>query len=356
MDNYTPTFKARLGMFIFVGLSIFVIAIFFIGKQQNLFSPVFKVTTSFQNVSGLLVGNNIRFAGINVGIVDNITIINDSTVQVNLLIRRNVQQFIKSDSQAGIGSEGIIGERVLIITQGSSNAPIVQDGQHLLSNEPLEPDMIMASLHTSATHAEVITNQLSQILIDVNSGEGTIGKMIQDTTIAHNISETIANFKKSSQELDETIEVTKQNVFEFMEKLQLTAAKTEIASQELGEIMTKINSGEGALGALINDTTLSTNLNQTVINLMQGTKGLDDNMQALRQNFFFRRYIRRIERDELRKIDEEIELIKQQLEDDTELLEQHLEADLELMEQHLEADAELLEPHLDDDDDAGGNR
>ncbi|TVQ74466.1 MAG: MCE family protein, partial [Balneolaceae bacterium] len=335
--------------FIFVGLSIFVIAIFFIGKQQNLFSPVFKVTTSFQNVSGLLVGNNIRFAGINVGIVDNITIINDSTVQVNLLIRRNVQQFIKSDSQAGIGSEGIIGERVLIITQGSTNAPIVQDGQHILSKEPLEPDMIMASLYTSASHAEVITNQLSQIMIDVNSGEGTIGRMIQDTSIAHNIAQTIANFKKSSQDFDETIEVTQKNLFEFMEKLQQTAAKTEIASHELGEIMTKINRGEGTLGALINDTTLSANMNQTIINLMQGTKGLDDNMQALRQNFFFRRYIRRIERDELRKIDEEINLIKQKLEEDTELLEQHLEDDAELLEVYLEDDAVLSEPHIEDD-------
>ncbi len=342
MDNYTPTFKARLGMFIFVGLSIFVIAIFFIGKQQNLFNPVFKVTTNFQNVSGLLVGNNIRFAGINVGIVDNITIINDSTVQVNLLIRRNVQQFIKSDSQAGIGSEGIIGERVLIISQGSSNAPIVQDGQHIQSKEPLETDMIMASLYTSASHAEVITNQLSQIMIDVNSGEGTIGRMIQDTTIAFNIAETIANFKKSSQELDETIEVTKQNVFEFMEKLQLTAAKTEIASQELGEIMTKINSGEGTLGALINDTTLSANLNQTVINLMQGTKGLDDNMQALRQNFFFRRYIRRIERDELRKIDEEIRQLEEKLQDETRLLEDYMEDEINQLEQPIEEDTEVI--------------
>jgi phospholipid/cholesterol/gamma-HCH transport system substrate-binding protein len=137
MDNYTPAFKARLGMFIAVGLAIFVIAIFFIGRQQNLFNPVFKVTTNFQNVSGLLVGNNIRYSGINVGIVDNITIINDSTVQVDLLIRKNVQQFIKADSQAGIGSEGIIGDRVLIISQGSNDAPTVQDGQHILSKEPV---------------------------------------------------------------------------------------------------------------------------------------------------------------------------------------------------------------------------
>ena len=311
MDNYTPAFKARLGMFIAVGLAIFVIAIFFIGRQQNLFNPVFKVTTNFQNVSGLLVGNNIRYSGINVGIVDNITIINDSTVQVSMLIRKNVQQFIKADSQAGISSEGIIGDRVLVLTRGSSNAPMVQDGQHILSKEPVEMDEVMVSLQTSATNAEIITFQLSQIMTNVNSGEGALGRLIQDPTIADNITQTIENFKRSSEGLDETIEATKENVFEFMENLQLTAAKTEIASQQLGEIMTKINSGEGTLGALIHDTTMAENLNQTIISLMNSSHGLDENMQALKQNFFFRRYYRRIERDELRRIEEEIRLENQ---------------------------------------------
>ncbi|MEX0684864.1 MAG: MlaD family protein [Balneolales bacterium] len=312
MNEYTPAIKARLGVFIAIGLAIFMIAIFFIGKQQNLFNPVFKVTTNFHNVSGLLVGNNIRYSGINVGIVDNIIIINDSTVQVDMLIRRDVQQFIKADSQAGIGSEGIIGDRVLIITQGSNNARTVQDGQHILSKEPIETDLIMASLYTSASHAEIITHQLSQILINANSGKGALGRMIQDTTIADNITQTIENFKKSSEGFDETIEVTKQNVFEFMEKLQLTAAKTEIASQELGEIMTKINRGEGSLGVLIHDTTMADNMRQTVINLQQSTHGLDENMQALKHNFFFRRYFRRIERDELRRIEKESKLKEQQ--------------------------------------------
>lgn len=311
MDNFTPAFKARLGIFIAVGLAIFIIIIFFIGRQQNLFNPVFKVTTNFQNVSGLLVGNNIRYSGINVGIVDNITIINDSTVQVDLLIRRNVQQFIKADSQAGIGSEGIIGDRVLIITQGSNSAPTVQDGQHISSKEPLETDIIMASLYTSAVNAETVTYQLSQIMTNLNSGEGAIGRLIQDPSIAKNITQTIENFKKSSEDFDETIEVTKQNVFEFMEKLQLTAAKTEIASQELGEIMTKINDGEGTLGALINDTTMAGNLGETIYNLKQSSQGLDENMQALKQNFFFRGYFRRIERKELRKVEQETRVEEQ---------------------------------------------
>jgi phospholipid/cholesterol/gamma-HCH transport system substrate-binding protein len=144
----------------------------------------------------------------------------------------------------------------------------------------------MASLQNSAVNSEVITKQLAEIMININSGEGPLGRLIQDSTIAENINQTIANFKKSSEGLDETIEITKVNVFEFMEKLQLTVATTEIATVALGEIMVKINSGEGTLGMLIQDTTMAGNFNQTLINLEQSSRGLDENMEALRHNSF----------------------------------------------------------------------
>jgi phospholipid/cholesterol/gamma-HCH transport system substrate-binding protein len=301
MENHTPPFKARLGIFIVVGIAIFVMAIFIIGKQQNLFNPVFKITTNYYNVSGLQAGNTIRFSGIDVGIVDNIKIINDSTVQVDMLIKKNVQQFIKADSYANIGSEGIIGDRIIIITQGSTNSPMAEDGQHILSKEPIETDDIMKSLKTSAESAEVITLQLAEIMMNINSGQGTLGRLIQDSTIAENINLTIENFKKSSEGLDETIEVTKENVFAFMESLQKTAAKTEVASNELGEIMTKINDGEGAIGMLLKDTSIVNNIDETIINLKESSIGLNENMEALKHNFFFRGYYRRQARQEAKE-------------------------------------------------------
>jgi len=301
MDNHTPKFKARLGIFIAGGIAIFVIAIFIIGKQQNLFNPVFKITTTFFNVSGLQVGNNVRFSGITVGTVDNITIINDSTVQVDLMIKKTVQQFIKADSKAGIGSEGIIGDRVLIITQGSNDAAIAKDGQSILSKEPVETDDIIVSLQATSLSAEVITLQLAEIMTNINNGQGTLGRLIQDTTVAENINQIIGNFKTSSEGLDETIEVTKENVFAFMKSLQKTVAKTEVASNELGEIMTKINSGEGTLGRLIQDTTLATNLDVTVINLKESSVGLNENMEALKHNFLFRGYFKKKAKEEAEK-------------------------------------------------------
>jgi phospholipid/cholesterol/gamma-HCH transport system substrate-binding protein len=310
MDTHTQKFKIRLGLFITGGLAIFAIAVFFIGKQQNLFNPVFTVTANFYNVSGLQVGNNVRFSGINVGTVDNIKIINDSTVRVDMMIRRNVQQFIKTDSEAGIGSEGIIGDRVVIIAQGTNEAPIAMNGQHLRSNEPVETDAIMVSLHATAISAEVVTKQLAEIMVNINSGQGTLGMLIQDTATADNISQTIENFKKSSAGLDETIEVTKENVFAFMESLRVTAGKTEIASTQLGEIMVKINSGEGALGMLIQDTVIAENLNQTMINLNRSSKGLDENMEALKSSIFFRRYYRRQAEKEEKNLELQLQVEK----------------------------------------------
>jgi phospholipid/cholesterol/gamma-HCH transport system substrate-binding protein len=204
MDTYTEKFKVRLGLFIVGGIAIFILAIFIIGKQRNLFNPVFKLTTTFYNVSGLEVGSNVRFSGINVGTVDNIQIINDSTVSVDLLIRKDVQQFIKTDSRAAIGSSGIIGDRLIIISQGSDNAHIIENKQYILSTEPVETDAIMASLQITA-------DELAEIMIKINSGQGTIGRLIQDTEIASNIDDIILNLKSSSEGLDENMNAAKEN-------------------------------------------------------------------------------------------------------------------------------------------------
>ena len=214
-------------------------------------------------------------------------------MRVDMLIRKNVRQFIKSDCEVAIGSEGLIGDRLLIITQGSNDAQLAKEGQQLESNEPVETDAIMASLQTSAANAEVITKQLAEIMMNINSGQGTLGRLIQDTTIAENINQIIGNFKKSSEGFDETVKVTKENVFAFMESLQKTAGKTEVASNQLGEIMVKINSGQGTLGMLIQDTIVAGYLNQTMINLEHSSQGLDENMEALKHNFLLRGYFKR---------------------------------------------------------------
>jgi phospholipid/cholesterol/gamma-HCH transport system substrate-binding protein len=205
-------FKIRLGIFITTGLALFVIAIFYIGKQKNLFNPVFKISSMFKNISGLEVGNNVRFSGINVGTVDNIKIINDTTVVVDVIVQKDVQRFIKTDCYFAIGSEGLIGDKIINISQGSDTAESVNDGQFLKSTEPIETDAILNSLKVTGENAEIISDQLAQILYKINSGKGTFGMLINDTTMATNINTTIHNLKSSSKGLDENMEAAKHNI------------------------------------------------------------------------------------------------------------------------------------------------
>jgi phospholipid/cholesterol/gamma-HCH transport system substrate-binding protein len=151
---------------------------------------------------------------------------------------------------------------------------------------------------------EIIAAELAEVMSNINSGKGMLGQLIVDSAIAGNVGQIIANIQTSSEGIDETIELTKENVYTFMEKLQLTVAKTEIASNALGEIMVQVNSGEGTLGMLIQDTTVAHNISQTMYNVAETSQSMDEFVEALKSNFFFRRYFRKLEEEKLEKEEE----------------------------------------------------
>lgn len=313
MEKHSHKFKVRLGLFIFGGLAIFAIAIFIIGKQKNLFNPVFKLNTTFYNVSGLQVGNNVRFSGINVGTVNNIGIINDSTVRVEMIVRQEIKEFIKTDCEVSIGSEGLIGDRLLVISQSTSDAPMVEDGQQLASSEPVEMDAIIASFQVSAKYAEVIAHELANFTVKLNSGNGALSRLIHDSTLAQNISQTIVNFKNSSNRFGEIMEVTKADISDILASILISTNNVETTTQQLEEVMVSINSGQGTIGRFISDTTTSNNIDQTIINLKNSSKGLDENMEALKHNIFFRRYFRqKAKEDEIKRVEEERKFLESQ--------------------------------------------
>jgi phospholipid/cholesterol/gamma-HCH transport system substrate-binding protein len=236
MDTQSPRFMIRLGLFITAGFVLFVLAIFLIGRQKHLFDPVIEIRSDFKNVSGLQVGNNIRFSGINVGTVDNINIINDTTIQVDMIVKKSVQQFIKTDSKATIGSEGIIGSRILVITQGSSEARSVKNGSFLRSLEPIETDAIISSLSVTAENLQVISGQMAEIMFKINNGNGTLARLIEDSAISENFNQMIINLKKGTKGLDENMEAAKSNIllrgyFKKKEKEKEEKAKAEKEKQ-----------------------------------------------------------------------------------------------------------------------------
>jgi phospholipid/cholesterol/gamma-HCH transport system substrate-binding protein len=113
-------YKYKLGMFVVIGLAVFIVTIYFIGKCKYMFGSTVLLNAKFKNVSGLKEGNNVRFSGIDVGTVKSIEFVSDSAVVVNFIVQKEVQKFIKVDANASIGSDGLMGDKVLTISPGSA--------------------------------------------------------------------------------------------------------------------------------------------------------------------------------------------------------------------------------------------
>jgi len=188
----TSSQKIKIGLFVVIGLVVLFLAIFLIGNQKSMFSSTFRVSGTFKNVNGLMVGNNVRFAGINVGVVEDINIVSDSTVKVDLTLNNNVKKFIKKDAKVSIGSDGLMGDKLIVISPGGiTSHEIINDGGTLAAVNPVDVDKIIAKLTRVADNAEKITGSLSGIFEDVNQGKGTLGRLLHNDKMARDMEGTI---------------------------------------------------------------------------------------------------------------------------------------------------------------------
>jgi phospholipid/cholesterol/gamma-HCH transport system substrate-binding protein len=203
--------KWKLGIFLIIGIVLLISGLFFIGKQKNLFVSVFPLKAVFRNVGGLKTGNNVRLGGLSIGTVDAIQLVNDSSVMVSMSIKSEVHKFIKRNVTATVGSEGLMGDRVVSISPGLGTAAPVQENDVIATVSPVETDQILSGLKTSADNAAVITQQLAEVAYKVNHGHGLISRLLGDSSLGNNLSATMVNLKKGSAGLNENMEAAKHN-------------------------------------------------------------------------------------------------------------------------------------------------
>ena len=251
-------FTWKLGMFVIIGLVLFIGTIYFVGKQKNLFGNTFHLKAQFKTVSGLKEGNNVRFSGINIGTVNGIELITDTSVLVDMVIKNNVQQFIKTDAVASIGSDGLMGDKVLTITPGTGNAETVGNDALITSKSAVEMADIMNSLKTSVDNAGIITGQLAEVSFKINNGNGALSKLISDEGFSNSLRGTLTNLQASTD--------------------------------QFAKFTTNLNNGA-----------LSSKLDSTMSNLQSGTKGLSDNMDAVKNSFLLRGYFKKQKKAEAKK-------------------------------------------------------
>jgi phospholipid/cholesterol/gamma-HCH transport system substrate-binding protein len=201
--------KIKLGIFISLGIAVFIVGIYFIGERQQLFRSTFHLSGVFRDVAGLQAGNNVRLSGINVGTVENISLVSDTSVRVEIIIDESTRMFIKKDAIASIGSEGLMGNKIIILNPGTGGKMEIENNDIVKTVQPINIDDILISIKTTIDNTSHITNDLSKVTGNIQSGKGTIGRLFMDKSLAQNFDSSIINLKQGSEGLKNLMDSAK---------------------------------------------------------------------------------------------------------------------------------------------------
>jgi phospholipid/cholesterol/gamma-HCH transport system substrate-binding protein len=314
--------NVKLGIFVLGGLSFLVLLLYMIGKNRNLFGNTYVLKARFENVQGLVTGNNVRFSGIEAGTVKKIKILNDTVIEVTMAIDNKMLTIIRKNAIVSVGTEGLVGNKVVNIISARQPAPLAEDGDILISKKAVSTDEILQTLYKTNNDVAIIaanlkttvqrinnssalwdllndksipqhlkiavsnirlatgkaaniTDNLYAIINDVKNGKGSVGALLKDTSFAKNLNEAVFKIKSVGDKAD--------------------SLASEINKMASG-IRQDVNTGRGAIHALLKDSAIVIKLNESLDNIQKGTDGFNQNMEALKHNFLLRGYFKKQEK------------------------------------------------------------
>ena len=308
--------KINLAIFVILGFLLFITTVYFIGNKKDMFNKTIPISAIFNNINGLQTGNNVRFSGINVGTVKQIIILNDSVIRVDMAIEKEVISHIKKDALASIGSDGLVGNMIINIIPGKKSTEIVSAGDIILSENKTTTDEILKTINSTSTNAKVITDNLVRITNQISSKEGTIGMLINDTVMSQDLKKTVNNLKETTKITSESMATlnniilglnNKDNVIGTLKdtmvgrKIKVIIANLQKSSEQINQTVSNMKDGKGALNYLSNDPKLVKKIDSTMTNINQASGRLNENLEALKHNFLFRGYFKKLEKEKVKK-------------------------------------------------------
>lgn len=315
----------RLGVFIIIGTILIMTAIYMIGSEENIFRKTFSISSVYNNVNGLQVGNNVRYSGIKVGVVKSIEMEQNSKIRVTMSIEQKMLPYIKKDAIASIGSDGLVGNMIVNITPGSENLIPVDDGDEIQSYSRIGTEDILKTLNNTNDNAALLISNLLQITQSLMEGKGTLGKLLNDTLMANDLEYSIKNLRYASAEANNSLKelngiiksidfdnsvagkllkdsISAQKVVFIIENMEASSVEIEKISSELHQFINEISSADGALKYLAKDSLFVQKLESTIQNIEQGTGRFNENMEALKHHFLFRGYFKKLEKEEAKAL------------------------------------------------------
>jgi phospholipid/cholesterol/gamma-HCH transport system substrate-binding protein len=319
MDRSDNKTAITVGIFLAVGLVVFILGVFTLGSQSKSFSKSIRISSVFDDVAGLKSGNSVWFSGVKVGSISKIKFIGAGQVDVEMKIDEGSQPYIHRNAGVHIGSDGLIGNKIIVIDGGSPRAPVIQEGDVLQSEKMTSTDDIMKTLQQNNQNLLSITGDFKLLSRKILQGKGTVGTLMADSLMAVQLRNSMRNLEaatgsaaRMAVQLDKfsrtvntkggladklfTDTVTFNKFTATAEQFQQTAKNAAAITDNLIKATNKFNSNDNTIGVLLNDPTAAGQVRSTLNNLQQSSVKLNDNMQALQSNFFLKGFFKKREK------------------------------------------------------------
>lgn len=316
MNKLSNKRTAWVGLFVSIGLVLLIGGILMIGNLNETFKKKMKVTALFDNVGGLQAGNNVWFSGVKIGTVSSLHFYKASQVEVTIRFDIKAQEYIRKDSKIKIGSDGIIGNKILEIYGGTLRSEIVQDGDVLEVEKTFTQEDIVNTLQENNKNLLAITQDLKIISQSIAKGEGTLGKFIFDDTVYENISAATSSLKGASAQATQMVHslnnfsvglnkkgtlanelVTDTVVFNAIRISAMRLRQVaDTASVFIADLKAISNNPGTSIGVLLHDQETGTRLKEMIKNLESGSKKLDEDLEAAQHSFLLRGFFRKKEK------------------------------------------------------------
>ncbi|MEO8068928.1 MAG: MlaD family protein [Flavobacteriales bacterium] len=310
----------KLGIFVLAGTAVLVLGLYLLGSKRDLFSRTLDVTAEFRSVNGLRPGSNVRYAGINVGTVEDISIKSDTQVVVGMKIRREDAQHIRLNAVAEIASDGLMGNKLVNLIPGEGNSEALVDGAVLPSSPGMDTDAMLRTLGTSNENLVAITGDLRKLTQRLNSEDGLLS-LLTDTLVVKHVQDMVMDIRGAAANAQEITGKAnalvgglqqgkgalgvllsdadaEQQTRQFMGNLQHISDSLNHVTQELARFAEGLNKEGGLTHTLTRDTAVVNDVKRMIANLDTSSATLNENLRALQRNWFFRKYFKEKEKEE----------------------------------------------------------
>jgi len=268
--------ELRVGLFVLAGLSLLVVAVFYVTSSENPLAPKYQLVTYLPEVAGLTVGAPVRLDGIDVGNVNDVRVNESSAntpqdVQRNIIltmrINENYMKYIRSDSIASPETEGLLGNRYVNIRRGRTGA-VLTNGQEIQGKPEQGINQLVAQGTVLEEHMNGLIDNVQGMVTDVRGGKGTLGQVFTNRSMYDHL-------EASADKLDTmltNIEAGQGSFGEFY-KTDTTYRKVDLALDRFNNALEAIQQQKGTLGKLVYDTSFHDSARQF---LNKGNSLIDD--------------------------------------------------------------------------------